>query len=111
MKLKFQSYSRVYSGSNYNDGFNAAQQIFNTYTANKSSLIEANPYRPSYSTDPALYHYYPNLVPSMSPQNHPYSTSSDIVSPSNVLSSLSYSSVHSRLENVTMLSDAANKED
>ncbi|XP_045207436.2 uncharacterized protein LOC123559566 [Mercenaria mercenaria] len=105
------SFSGVYSPSNYTDGYNTAQQIFNTYNANKNSVLDSSSYRSSYSTDSTLYHYYPSLVSSTPPQNRIYPSTTDLVSPNNVLSTMPYTAVHTRLENVALMSETPGKED
>ena len=108
--LSFQSYSGIHTPPAYNDGYNTAQQIFNTYNANKSSLLDTNTYRSSYTTDSTLYQYYPSLVASTPPQTRLYPSTSELVSPNNVLTSLPYSTIHTKLDNITLLSDNTSKE-
>jgi len=65
---------------NYSEGYTTAQQMFNTYSANKSSNFhETDSYHPTYSGESTLYQYYPNLV---SNTNRLYS---DFLTPGNAL--------------------------
>ncbi|XP_060598263.1 spermatogenesis- and oogenesis-specific basic helix-loop-helix-containing protein 2-like isoform X2 [Ruditapes philippinarum] len=104
------TFSGIHSSSSYNDGYNAAQQMFNTYNANKSSLLDSTTFRSTYSTDSTLYQYYPSLVANTPPQSCIYSTSNELVSSNNYLTTLPYTTANTKLENTTLLPENASKE-